>query len=245
MNTFPSEDRTRTYRNQECWQSCRNDKRNDGRNDNRFDDSFEGELPPEIRTELFSGKIPLYRSRRQPTRMPGNRSRTAVGRVRPPPPPDVPGPVGAPPPNTEAPRRGTARWWAAVIAGISLIAGILLAINQLPKQVIFSPPIDPAPSSPVVEVRRALPVVEVRRALPAVPRALLVSSQASTVSNTNWQAIRMPDGTIVQVSYQGELPRSAARPPRGRFLGEEYSTGNTSWIWMTPVGASFPSWVDP
>ena len=43
----------------------------------------------------------------------------------------------------------------------------------------------------------------------------------------------------------GELPSSAALPPRGRFIGEEWSTGNTSWIWMTPAGANFPSWVDP
>jgi hypothetical protein len=56
----------------------------------------------------------------------------------------------------------------------------------------------------------------------------------------------MPDGTIVEARYQGELPSSAALPPQGRrFIGEEWSTGNTAWIWMQPVGASFPSWVDP
>jgi len=55
----------------------------------------------------------------------------------------------------------------------------------------------------------------------------------------------MPDGTIVEARYQGELPSSAALPPQGRFIGEEWSTGNTSWIWMTPAGAAFPSWVDP
>jgi hypothetical protein len=55
----------------------------------------------------------------------------------------------------------------------------------------------------------------------------------------------MPDGTIVNVSYQGELSSSAALPPQGRFVGEQYSTGTTSWVWMTPAGASFPSWVDP
>jgi hypothetical protein len=55
----------------------------------------------------------------------------------------------------------------------------------------------------------------------------------------------MPDGTIVSASYQGELPSSAALPSQGRFIGEEYSTGDTSWIWMQPAGAAFPSWVDP
>jgi hypothetical protein len=55
----------------------------------------------------------------------------------------------------------------------------------------------------------------------------------------------MPDGTIVEARYQGELPSSAALPPQGRFIGEWWSTGNTSWIWMTPAEANFPSWVDP
>jgi hypothetical protein len=81
--------------------------------------------------------------------------------------------------------------------------------------------------------------------LPVVPRALPITAQSFTVPNAAWQPIRMPDGTVVQASYQGELPSSAALPARGRFIGEEYSTGNTSWIWMTPAGASFPSWVDP
>ena len=35
----------------------------------------------------------------------------------------------------------------------------------------------------------------------------------------------MPDGTVVEASYQGELPNSAALPARGRFIGEEWSTG--------------------
>jgi hypothetical protein len=90
-----------------------------------------------------------------------------------------------------------------------------------------------------------VPAVEVRRALPAVPRAIALTSAVSSVSKTEWQPIRMPDGSVVQASYQGELPSSAALPARGRFIGEEYSTGNTTWIWMTPAGASFPSWVDP
>ena len=98
-----------------------------------------------------------------------------------------------------------------------------------------------------MEVRRALPV-EVRRALPAVLRALPLTSSASLVSEPQigqWQPVRLLDGTIMQVCYQGELPSSAALPPRGRFIGEEYSTGNTSWIWMTPAGTNVASWVDP
>jgi hypothetical protein len=94
-----------------------------------------------------------------------------------------------------------------------------------------------------VEVRRALPVwVEVRRALPAVPRALPAVTSAMS---TQWQTIKFPDGTLAEAAYQGELPSSSSLPSQGRFIGEEWSTGSTSWIWMTPAGASFPSWVDP
>jgi hypothetical protein len=55
----------------------------------------------------------------------------------------------------------------------------------------------------------------------------------------------MPNGQIVQVSYQGALPSTAALPPQGRFFGEEWFVGNTPWIWMLRPGAITPSWVDP
>jgi hypothetical protein len=99
---------------------------------------------------------------------------------------------------------------------------------------------------PWIEVRRALPAVEVRKALPVVPRALPVISETSTVSNTGWwQSIRMPDGSVIPVRYEGELSSSAALPPQGRFLGEEFSVGSTTWIWTLRPGATTPSWVDP
>jgi hypothetical protein len=112
--------------------------------------------------------------------------------------------------------------------------------------VYFSPPIDSLPPSPAVQtVRRALPVIEVRRALPTVLRALPVNSAQSTVPTAGWQSIRMPDGRVIPVHYQGELPSSAALPLHGHFIGEEYSTGNTSWVWMAPAGTNVASWVDP
>ena len=126
-----------------------------------------------------------------------------------------------------------------------MIVVISLAIGQLPKQVYFSPPIDSAPPSPVAQVvRRALPV-EVRRALPRALRALPVNSVPSAVPTVGWQSIRMPDGSIIPIHYEGELPSSAALPLHGHFIGEEYSTGNTSWVWMTPAGTNVASWVDP
>jgi len=103
----------------------------------------------------------------------------------------------------------------------------------------------PAPIlSQSVEVRRALPV-EVRRALPTALRALPVNSAQSIVPTVGWQSIRMPDGSIIPVHYEGELNSSAALPLQGHFVGEEYSTGNTSWVWTQPAGTNVASWVDP
>jgi hypothetical protein len=81
-----------------------------------------------------------------------------------------------------------------------------------------------------------------------VPRALPVTAPVSLIPDPEigqWHPIKFYDGTVVQACYQGQLGSSADLPNRGRFIGEEWSTGNTSWIWMTPAGASFPSWVDP
>jgi hypothetical protein len=185
-----------------------------------FDDQFDCELPPAARSELF-GEIPPPQTYR---RFPVSKS---------------------PPPAR--------RFKGVIIAAITIAALLLYAVSVSrpggPSTYTLTPesrsvrtPV--VPPSQSVEVRRALPV-EVRRALPVVPRALPLGSQTFTDLNTNWQSIRMPDGTITQASYQGELPSSAALPPQGRFIGEEWSTGNATWVWMTPAGANFPSWVDP
>ena len=222
VNTFSVGDRTRRYQPRQGVHF----------RPGTFDDQFDCPLPEEARTELL-GKIPPpkpYRSRKIPACEP------------------------APPPVRRL--RGA----AAVIGAITIVALFLYAMSRPGGPSTSTAPPEsrsvptPLRSQPVevrralpppVEVRRALPVVEVRKALPAVPRALPVNSAPFAVPTVGWQSIRMPDGSIIPVHYEGELPSSAALPPRGRFIGEEYSTGNTSWIWMTPVGASFPSWVDP
>ena len=208
-----------------------------------YDQQFEGQLPPEIRRELETSPYPINR---WPARIPETEEEIeqalawlkAQGFLQEPtppaPPPQVlirPAPVSPPAkPAENASRRG---------AGIWLLLAMLIGLPLLLTRLADNTP----PQSRPVEVRRALPAVEVRRALPLVPHASPVTSPV--VSNAGWQLIRMPDGSIVQASYQGELPNSAALPTRGRFIGEEYSTGNTSWVWMTPTGAAFPSWVDP
>ena len=202
-----------------------------------FDDQFERELPPEICAEL--GASP--RSINRPSvRIPETEAEIEQAvqwlksqsylRSTSPAPPSVPAPreVAIP---TDLPRRVSAIWWL-----LAVIIGLPLLLARMAD--------NPQSQARPIEVRRALPPspsAEVRRALPAVPRALPVTTAVST----EWQPIRMPDGTIVQASFQGELPSTAALPARGRFIGEEWSTGKTSWIWMTPAGANFPSWVDP
>lgn len=180
-----------------------------------FDDQFDCQLPEEARTELL-GEIPPKKAYRKPP---------------------------SPPPPAKRKRSIT------IIGIIAIVTAFLYAVSHPSTSTV--PPesgsVPTPPSSQPVEVRRALsvpPPVAVRRALPLVPRALPVTFPAP-VSNTGWHSVRFPDGTTVPVSYQGELPGSAALPSRGRFIGEEWSTGNTSWIWMTPAGARFPSWVDP
>jgi hypothetical protein len=212
------ENRTRTYRPHQNVYSHRG----------RREESFDCQLPPEARSEL-EGSPPsqTYRAQKPPPPPPAGSSVT---------------PRAARPVQSES-GRGSGIWLLLGLLGLP----ILLAMLSSPR--VNETQSNTQPQSKTTEVRRALPPpVEVRRALPTVVRALLVTAPESTVSNptsSQWQSVRFYDGTTVQACYQGELPSSAALPPRGRFIGEEWSTDNTSWIWMTPAGASFPSWVDP
>ena len=250
MNTFSVEDRTRTYQSRQSGYSTNPKPRIRIRVKGRysgplvpvFDDQFERELPPEIRARL--SEIPPRSINRWPARIPETEEEIQAALIwlksqgylqsgSTPPPSPEPAVASQPPPVEPRPvqresQGGLGIWWLlAVIIGLPLLLARLADNTQ--------------PQGRPLEVRRALPVVEVRRALPAIPRALPVTTAVST----EWQPIRMPDGTIVQASFQGELPSTAALPARGRFIGEEWSTGNTSWIWMKPAGVSFASWVDP
>jgi len=197
-----------------------------------FDEQFERQLPPGILAELQRSnhrpRIYLRRPAPLTDRSPGSG-------------------VVAGPPAPVLSQRGSGSWllWWAVLSGVVILLALWPRAPRESTLLARTPP----PAQPV-EVRRALPV-EVRRALPAVPRALLVSRSRFSENSplpapyAPSQPVRMPDGTITEARYQGELPNSAALPPQGRFIGEEWSTGNTTWIWMTPAGANFPSWVDP
>jgi hypothetical protein len=177
-----------------------------------FDECFECQLPAGLRTELLEEIPPpkTYRIREIPTYQPA-----------PPPPPEV---VFRPPPCSPARRPpvmlGAARPAQSVPSsgtGIWLLLGVLLGcpiLLALLAQAVSTQVDGTQPQSRSVEVRRVLPPpVDVRRALPVVPRALPLTSAVPTVSNA-WQPIRMPDGTVVQVCYQGELPSSSSPRPR-------------------------------
>ena len=167
--------------------------------------SFDCQLPAEARAELLEEIPPPKTYRREiPTYRPLE-----------PPPPVLPPSV--------TPRARPAQSESSSGSGIWLLLAVLLGLPILLAMLSQAVSSGTQPQSRSVEVRRALPVVEVRRALPAVPRALPVTSAVSTVSNAGWQSVRMPDGTIVQVCYQGELPSSAALPNQRRFIGEEWS----------------------
>ena len=225
------------------------------------DQSFESQLPPEVRAEL---EIPPRSTPRPPVRIPETEQEIAQaiewlksqGYLRPasspPPPVSPPQPPAVPMSKTPPPARRS--HIPAVIGTVAIAALFLYAVSHTGGPSNSTAPPEsrsvPTPPEPAqVEVRRALPVplIEVRRALPGVMRALPVTRESPPLPapDAESQPVRMPDGTIVEARYQGELPSSAALPPQGRFIGEEWSTGNTSWIWMTPAGANFPSWVDP
>ena len=230
VNTFSTEDRTRTYQNLERTQS-------------RFesgDAQFERELPPEIRAELF-------RSRPRSPRMVGNRSHTAAGRVSPPPPlPDVPDAARAPKPSSERgrhPRRennalGLLLGLLSVLVLIALLVPITTGLHQFGGGTQF-PHALPQP-----------PVVEVRRALPAVPRALAVTTTGEPMLSGRQYYVSMPDGRNILVNYKGWVDHACNLPrqPKGGANNAAYTdaaTGHT-WIWTVPAGTSnVPRWIDP
>ena len=205
-----------------------------GPSESLFDSQFERQLPPEILAELTKESAPRIYLREAPQTLQPAPTPPPPVVFRPPPVPPSPPFVAPSPakPSQREPRSGTGIWLL-----MATLIGLPLLLARLGEGTL--------PHSPPVEVRRALPVVEVRKALPAVPRALPATSRASYVPSTGWQSVRMPDGSVVPVWYEGELPSSASLPPQGSFIGQEYSTGNTAWVWMIPAGAHFPSWVDP
>jgi hypothetical protein len=181
------------------------------------DERFERQLPPELRAELEKEPLPQTSRRRD----------VASPYLRPPPPPRAARPAPPPVPQTVAnpPSTSLPSWDPAPVPPIVArpvrspsqpgagpwfwILAMLLAIPVLNALVPHTPP------RAWVETRRALPAIEVRKALPVTLPSGFRRSGLSIVSNAQWQSIRMPDGQIVQVSYQGEARSSGSFHRRG------------------------------
>jgi hypothetical protein len=215
-----------------------------------FNDQFDCQLPAEARIELLEEILPptIYPIREEPR----------AYQPPPPPQPQVISPpaiplrpvvaAGAGKPAESASRSdGIAIWlllgFLGIVVFIAMLAHAISSVSAPSSRPVYgAQPSQPA--FPPVAVRRALPV-EVRRAELVSPK-LITENPPTPAPYAEWHQVTLLDGrTTVPACYQGELPNSAALPHQGRFIGEEWSTGNTSWIWMTPAGASFSSWVDP
>jgi hypothetical protein len=194
------------------------------------DESFDCQLPAEARIELLEEipPPPMYRLREIPAYRPVQEPPPEVF-LRPPPPVSPP----LPPVTPGAPGRRRGHPAAAPEYGYRWGVQFLLAL------------LGQAVSTQVDGTQPQSRSVEVRRAAPAAGRRPQSVAGGSARSSDSGQPVRLLDGTTVRAFYQGELPSSAALPSQGRFIGEEWSTGNTSWIWIKPAGAHFASWVDP
>jgi hypothetical protein len=268
VNSYSVEDRTRMSQNPQRRQPHLESF------DDQFESELPPEIRAELEVNHRPVRIPTTEQEIQAAiawlksrgYLPTVSAPSSSGEPPPPPPPPIPEPVSKAPTPDSPPRpfvmppvakpvQRVSRSGSGIWLLLALLLGFPILIGQLPQAVstlrtLSGRPVDDTqPQSRPVEVRRALPgPVEVRRALPVVPRALPVTAPVSLAPDPQigqWQPVRLLDGTTVQVCYQGELPSSAALPRQGRFIGEEWSTGNTSWIWMTPAGVNFPSWVDP
>jgi hypothetical protein len=221
-----------------------------------FAGSYECQLPAEARIELEEASSPRIREKPQLSPSKPRIRVRAVGRyvpedlaqpevvfLRPPPPVSVPRqavtvppqPVLPLPPSVTPPvvrpapsesRGSNGGWWL-----LAILIGLPLLLSRLGHD-------GAQPQSRPTEVRRALPAVEVRKALP-------VTSVASSIPQWGWQSIRMPDGEVVNVHYDGALSSSASLPGQGTYIGQEFSVGLTSWVWMVARGTNFPAWIDP
>jgi hypothetical protein len=202
----------------------------------RGDLSFERQLSAELRAELDEEvpsqtyrlrEVPFTFLRPAPPRVVQHETKKVGARDTRTHPPYKAAVMPPSAPPQSAPQSGirTWRWVLAMLVAIPILS------SHLP----------PRPS------RLPWVWVETRRALPAVSRVLPVNGETLPPLSTPglWRSMRMPDGQLVAINYQGRLPSTAALPPEGRLLGEQWFVGHTPWIWMTRPGASFPSWVDP
>jgi hypothetical protein len=49
----------------------------------------------------------------------------------------------------------------------------------------------------------------------------------------------------MRIYDEGQLSTTAQLPAQGQVIGDAFQIDNHYWLWLTPAGANFPSWVDP
>ena len=91
---------------------------------------------------------------------------------------------------------------------------------------------------------RAQPVIW-PRAEAAGPATLFSPEWYANPNNRGrWVCQEIPHEGRVWIHYQGQLQNTGQLPPHPS-LWDEYCTPGASWVWMIPVGATTPQWVDP
>ncbi len=140
--------------------------------------------------------------------------------------------------------------WGPIIIAAGLVSAALIVANGNKST-------PPAERTPVSSSQR---LVRVNESKPAVPRAqpvvwpraeaagptTLFSAEwyANPSNRGRWVCQEIPHEGRVWIHYQGQL-QNTDQLPLHPSLWDEYCTPGASWVWMIPVGAATPQWVDP
>lgn len=104
-----------------------------------------------------------------------------------------------------------------------------------------------ATPTPVMSV--PAPRAEVVRLNPNVPRAALVSLgapfQPKTVQMGESFWGQMPDGRWIVATAIGRLNRWEELPWTGNRIGDARWIGKHCYVWLNPIGQTYPTWIDP
>ena len=147
-----------------------------------------------------------------------------------------------------SPRRSAP--WGPIVIAAGLVTAALIVVNGN----------KPAPSAAQKTVSRSERSATVHESDPVVPRAQPViwpraeAAGPSTLFSPEWYANpsnrgrwvcqEIPHEGRVWIHYQGQL-QNAGLLPQHPGLWDEYSTPGATWVWMIPVGATTPKWIDP
>jgi hypothetical protein len=93
-------------------------------------------------------------------------------------------------------------------------------------------------------VLRAQPVIWPRAEAAGPPTFFSPEWYANPGNRGRWVCQDIPPEGRVWIHYQGQL-KNTGQLPQHPGLWDEYWTPGATWVWMIPVGATTPQWVDP